>query len=196
MYEPGTVAIRHMTVLLRRLVLASACLLMSACFSDREGELVTHWIACQKSEAGKWVSADRSFSNRFNIVHESRYQVSFASQRVISSTGLEFKKCAVYDRRNWTCNDSDSSLFVVKDGGRPLSCSKPSGLCFLEVRLISRAVIIFRGVDEAERLCNIYSEAFETFRKIQLGHLTSQWTRRLATPAAGHRGRSAYNKER
>ncbi len=90
-------------------------------------------------------------------------------QRVISSTGLELKKCTVYDRRNWTCNDSDGSLFTVKDGGRPLiSCSKASGFCFLEVSLISRAIIVFRGVDEAERRCNIYSQAFEMFRKMQL----------------------------
>ena len=159
-----------MNVLLRRLLVPSACLLIYGCFNfgDREGELVRHWITCRKSEAGKWVSADRPFSNRFNIVHESRYQVSFASQRVISSTGLELKKCTVYDRKNWTCNDTDGRLFIVEGGKRPLSCSKGSGLCFLEVNLISRATIVFRGLDEAERFCNLYSEAFETLRKVPL----------------------------
>lgn len=178
-----------MTLWLRVLLFTFASLVISGCFNDREGEFVTHWITCRESlpasggtglppgfrpglppgfrPVPKWV-ADRSFSNRFDIVLDSRYQVSFASQRVVSSTGpSEFKKCTVYDRKNWTCEDFDGSLLAVKDGSRPLSCSKASGLCFLEVTLISRAIILFRGVDEAERLCNLHSQAFESFIRMQ-----------------------------
>jgi len=160
-----------MNVLLRRLLVPSACLLIYGCFNfgDREGELVRHWITCQKSESGKWVSADRSFSNRFDIVHESRYQVSFASQRVISSVGVELRKCTVYNRRNWRCDDGVDNLYVVENGRTTLPiCSKVSGTCSLQVSPISRAIIVLRGVNEAERLCNIYSGAFETVRKFQL----------------------------
>jgi hypothetical protein len=141
-------------------------LVLFGCTNEREGEFVTHWLACQKSEVGKWVSADRSLFNRFDIIHESRYQVSFASQRVVSSTGFELKNCTVYDRNNWDCKDIDGSLFVVKDGQGPLlNCGKATGLCFLRANFLNRASILLRGGEEADRLCSVFSEGFEMHLK-------------------------------
>jgi|SRR3989344_676692 len=113
-------------------------------------------------------SSDQSLFDRFDIVHESRYQVSFASQRVVSSTGMELKNCTVYDRNNWSCKNTDGSLLIVKDGKTPVTtCSKATGTCYLEANLFNRTVILVRGVKEADRLCGQWSEGFETTRKFQ-----------------------------
>jgi len=138
---------------------------VAGCDIDREGELVTHWIACQRSQNGDWTSADKDLFSRFGLVHESRYQVSFAGQRVVSAIGYDLKKCTVYDRRNWTCIANDGSSVVVKDGESRISCGRSTGLCFLDVGIISRTVIVLRGVEEADRLCKGYSDSFDIFRK-------------------------------
>lgn len=134
------------------------CLVAAGCSNDREGELVDHWIACQKSETGKWVSVD-SASTRFGIVRESRYQVSFANQRVVSSIGYALLNCTVYDRNNWTCDDINGLRKVVRGGEGPIDCG--GELCFHHVNLFNRSVILLRGVKEAERLCGLFSEQFE-----------------------------------
>lgn len=151
------------------LILLFWCLVLTGCFNNLEGEFVHHWIGCSKSEAGKWVTADRFLFNRFNIVYKSRYRVSFANQRVVSSIGLELKDCTVYDRNNWNCKDRDGSLFAVEDGQGPyIGCSKIREFCFNYVNRINRVVILFRGVKEADRLCGISSESFEMIRNFQL----------------------------
>ncbi len=161
-------AFRPIVFRLQCLLLLSVCLVISGCSNEREGELVGRWIACEKSETGKWVSSDKVLFDRFDIVHESRYQVSFSSQRVVSSTGIELRNCTVYDRNNWTCKDTDGSLLVVKDGKLPsTSCSKATGNCYLQANLFNRGIILVRGVKEADRLCGQWSEGFETTRKFQ-----------------------------
>ena len=150
-----------------KLLLTAAFLMIAGCSSDREGELVRHYISCEKSQAGKWVSPDRRIFNRLTIVHKSRYQVSFANQRVVASGALKLKKCTVYDVRNWRCNDTDGSPFDVVNGGKTFySCGRASRFCGLDVNFIKRAIIFIRGVDEAERLCNISSETFDLSRKL------------------------------
>jgi hypothetical protein len=158
MKGPGT---KHW---LRVIFVAAAWLLALGCsgFSDREGELVRHWITCLKSQSsGSWGATDKY--NRFSVVHDSRYQVSFASQRVVSSIGpLEFSKCVVYDRKNWTCQDFDGSTLIVEGGSRGTNCSKATRACYLDVGLLQRAIILSRGVKAADHLCDTYSAAFET----------------------------------
>jgi hypothetical protein len=155
--------VTNMAHWLKILLLGFVSLAVAGCdatFSDREGELVTHWIACQKSRGSeKWVALDKY--NRFSVVHTSRYQVSFASQRVVSSTGLEFKKCTVYNRKNWTCDDFDGSRLMIEDGSKPMKCSKASGVCYTEVGRIFRAILLVRGVEAADSLCDSQSVAFK-----------------------------------
>lgn len=158
----------RMTILRRGLLFFSTFLMLSGCL-DREGELVTHWIVCSKNESGKWVSPSHRVSSRFEIVTESRYQVSFLTQRVVSSTGIELKKCTVYDIKNWTCEDIDGSLFIVTNGEKALSCG--GGACYLSVGLIPRVKTILGGTKEIERICNDYSFVFEAHQK------RKQWQR-------------------
>lgn len=152
----------------RLAVLASAFFLMAGC-SDREGELVTHFITCRTSEGGTWVSADNPAVGP--MVIESKYQVSFASQRVVSATGRELQKCTVYDRRNWNCHDAGNlsitgpGSFAAKDGHLLTNCSKVTGYCYLDVGLVSRAMIALRGHDEVSRLCGVNSRAFKLIQE-------------------------------
>ena len=164
-----------------RLLFLSFFLLMPGCDSnDREGEIVTHYVSCQKMNFGEWASTDRSSLDRFNIVRNTRYQVSFSSERVVSEfrnlTNLlppllklaELTNCKVYDRKNWTCDSHYGGLVIVKNGNR-FSCS-PDGDCSIGVDLITRARILVFGVDEVERRCQESSVEFEvsqTYFKIK-----------------------------
>ena len=154
--------------MLRRLLLLAAFLLIAGCSGDHEGELVRHWISCERSKAGKWVSPDRRLFNRFDIVFKSRYRVSFAKQLVVTPTGPQFTNCTVYDVKNWRCNDLDGSPFKIVNGEKVFHCGRSWSACYLGVNLFERVLILFRGVDEVERICNRNSIFLESYRNSSL----------------------------
>ncbi len=144
-------------------VLLLLCVPLSGCIEyGREGKFVSHGIDCKKATDGDWTLARKGVYNRFNVVHETRYQVSFAAQRVVSDTGSAFKNCRVYDRGNWQCDDVDGSSIVASGGKmQGTSCSKIFNSCSLEVNRLDRIMILVGDIEAAERLCKNHSKEFD-----------------------------------
>ena len=147
-------------------VLLLLCVSISGCTEyGREGKFVSHWIACKKVTDGNWTLANKYY-NRFNVVHESRYQVSFATQRVVAGTIFALKNCTVYNRENWRCEDPvDGTKFLVSEGEMiGTNCTYDS--CSLEVDSLDRITILIGGIEVAERLCKRSSKFLDTMKPL------------------------------
>ncbi len=147
-------------------VLLRLCVSLSACIEDgREGKFVSHWIACEKGADGSWTLAKKDY-NRLNVVYESRFQVSFAAQRVVAGTITALKNCTVYNRENWRCEDPvDGTKFFVSEGER-LGTSCISDSCSLEVDSIDRIMILIGGTRVAERMCKNKSRFLDGMKDV------------------------------
>ena len=142
-------------------LLLICCYLVSGCTDDRNGKFVTHWIACEKSGNGDWLVADREFYNRFNVIGKSEYQVSFDTQRVVTSRLSALKDCIVFDRKNWFCDGHTRLSNQVHDGNKMNYCDSSPGYCFLHLGIFYRLYIYFGGVGQADRSCRVMSDTFD-----------------------------------
>lgn len=153
----------------RAILLVLLCVSLSGCTEyGLEGKFVRHWIGCKKGADGSWTLAEKDSYDRFNVVHEARYQVSFAGQRVVANTATAFKNCTVYNRGNWQCEDPADGTRYVVSGGEILGtfCIGIFG-CSLEVDSIDRITILIGGTKVAERLCKNSSRFLDGMKDLK-----------------------------
>jgi hypothetical protein len=137
-------------------------MVLSACTDpEREGEFVSHWIDCKRSGDGTWEATNKDIKHRFNVVHKSRYQVSFTGQHVVSANGIALKDCVVFDRENWWCKNADGSALGVTEGTKQIACSKRFKSCSLPVSILDRLMILVVGLDMADSVCESASSQLD-----------------------------------
>ena len=153
----------------RAILLVLLCVSLSGCTEyGLEGKFVRHWILCEKGADGSWALEEKDYYDRFNVVYESRYQVSFAGQRVVADTATAFKNCTVYNRGNWQCEDPADGTRYVVSGGEILGtfCIGMLDPCSLEVDSIDRIMILIGGTRVAERMCKNKSRFLDGMKDV------------------------------
>jgi hypothetical protein len=138
-------------------------IVISACSFESDQHLEWHFVACQPSSSGQWLSFDRANAPFFET-HKRTIRVSVATQRVVEAGDLgvtAFSDCTVYDADNWSCTDGNNMLHV-EQGRMPPYCG--GILCFLGVDTPQRIRLFFLGDKEADRLCSIHDDTFNLMR--------------------------------
>ncbi len=90
--------------LLYPISIIAVCLGLYGCLHERQ-TITVYGYTCHEGDSS------------LDVYFKSSYAVYPVRQEVVSKQSLyRFKNCAVYDRNNWSCRDSDNFFIAVKDG--------------------------------------------------------------------------------